>query len=518
MATTPANSTSTDVATPSKEVQALHEDWRIITALMGGTKAMRDAGERYLPRWPNEGEERYRRRLKTSVLFPAMKRTVITLAARPFSKPVTINDKLPELLESYLDDVDLQGRNLDQFGADAMRLALGHGFGGILVDHKRAPVKEGGAPLTKAEEQAAGLRPYMILVLPEQLLGWKYTVENGAHQLTMLRIFEVVQAPDGEFGTKTVEQVRVLEPGKYRLFRRAVELPTGLVGATWVEVESGVTSLKEIPFVPIYGERLGYMCGRAPLMDLAHLNVKHWQSQSDQDHLLHTARVPLLTLTGVEDTPDKPFSLLIGSSGAIKLPLGAEMKYVEHTGKSIEAGKQSLDDLKEEMRQSGAELLVLKPGPTTATEVASDNAVGMCDLQRATIQMQDSLNYAIYFMGKWLGIDLPEDEESVTLFMDFGAAALAETSAQLLLTMSTSGKLSDQTLISEYKRRGILASDVDYEDEQDLLAAQGPPPGADPALDGAPGGARAPSGASRAPGTGNPGAAGGARAPSGADE
>lgn len=473
-----------DVSTPSAEVALMREDWAMSTALLGGTRAMRDAGPTYLPKWPNESDLKYQRRKAVSTLFPAFKRTVVTLAARPFSKPITLNTDIPAPIKPLLDDVDLEGRNLDAFSNDLMQAELSHGYGGIFVDHKRSPRAAGAPPLTIAEERAAGLRPYMIFIRAEQILGWKHTVENGAYRLTQLRIMESVDEDDGEFGTKKVKQVRVLEPGKWRTFRETKEQrPSGGGPAAWVEYESGTTTLAEIPFVPLYGERLGFMCARSPLLELAHLNVKHWQSQSDQDNLMHVARVPILTAIGIDDTPDKPFSLTIGASGAVKVPLGGELKYTEHTGAAIGAGKQSQDDLKEEMRQSGAELLVIKPGPTTATEVASDNAVGMCDLQRLTLTLQDALNYALAFMGQWL--NLPKGG-TVKLFTDFGAATLAEASMQLVVSMGNSGILSKKTVIDEGKRRGILSAEVDYDEEQQLIDAEGPPVGKTDPLTGLP--------------------------------
>jgi hypothetical protein len=56
-----------------------------------------------------------------------------------------------------------------------------------------------------------------------------------------------------------------------------------------------------IPFVPLYGWRRLHV-GISPLRDLAYLNVKHWQSQSDQDTILHVARVPILALIGGDET------------------------------------------------------------------------------------------------------------------------------------------------------------------------------------------------------------------------
>lgn len=470
------------VATPSDEVQAMADDWKLISALMGGTKAMRSAGEAYLPKWPNESAEKWQRRINVTTLFPAFKRTVVTLSSRPFSKPITRSEDIDPSIDEQLNDVNLQGVDLDGFAFDAMVQCMSAGFGGILVDHKRKPDDVGARPMTMAEERAYQMRPYMVLVYPHQILGWKCMMENGEHKLTMLRIMQYVDEDDGEFNVRHVEQILVLEIGRWRTYRKAASAQSSL--QEWALYDSGTSTITdELPFVPLYGERSGFMCGKPPLMELAHLNVKHWQSGSDQDNLLHTARVPLLTLIGVEDSPDKPFTLLIGASGAIKLPLGAELKYVEHTGAAIDSGKTSMDDLAEQMRQSGAELLVLKPAPATATEVASDNAVGMCDLQRVTLNLQAALNKAIELMGKWQGI---ADPGTVKLFIDFAAATLAEATMQMVLTMSNSGIISKKTALSEGKRRAILADDVDYDAEQGLIDAEGPPTGKIDPLTGLP--------------------------------
>ncbi|MCL5460174.1 DUF4055 domain-containing protein, partial [Loigolactobacillus coryniformis] len=67
------------------------------------------------------------------------------------------------------------------------------------------------------------------------------------------------------------------------------------------------------------------------------------------------------------------------------------MKFVEHTGAAIDAGSQDLDKLEERMRQAGAELLVIAPGKVTATQVHTENAVGMSALQRITLGLEDAI-------------------------------------------------------------------------------------------------------------------------------
>ena len=97
-------------------------DWPLIDALMGGTRTMRAAGKAYLPQWPAEDEAPYRSRLATATLFPAYARTVSVLTGKPFSKPVAYGEDIPPRIRDWLEDVDLQGRNLHQRRALAIKI------------------------------------------------------------------------------------------------------------------------------------------------------------------------------------------------------------------------------------------------------------------------------------------------------------------------------------------------------------------------------------------------------------
>lgn len=455
-----------DVSTQSDAVLQMAGDWGLAAALLGGTNAMRAAGEKMLPKWPNEAQAAYDKRLAVATLFPAYQRTIETLTGKPFSKPLTINDDVPADMAEWLTDVDLQGRNLHTFAADMLETSLGYGLGGILVDFQDTTDKDGKALYpTQAAEKAAGLRPYFVQIYPEQILGWRSARINGKQALTQLRIMECVSEEDGEFGERSVHQVRVLSPGAWAIYRKNDK-------QEWVLHAQGVTTIDFVPFVPVYGDRCGFMKSKPPLIEMAHLNVEHWQSASDQQTILHVARVPILTIIGIAD--DDKFKLTVGASTAVKIPTGGDMKFVEHSGAAIEAGAKSLDALEERMRQAGAELLVIQPGKITATQVATENAVGMCALQRTVQDLQDATNAALQMMAIWVG---EPQGGTVTIYNDFGAATLAEASAELLLKTNQAGKLSDETLLNEYQRRGIVSADVDFEEERERIELQGPAQG-----------------------------------------
>jgi hypothetical protein len=428
------------------------EDWALIEAVMGGTKTMRLAGKTYLPQWPAEEKDAYEARLKTATMFPAYERTVSVLTGKPFSKPVALGKDVPARIKEWTEDVDRQGRNLHAFASEVCNGALAYGIAGILVD---CPKNDGAK--TVADEEQAGIRPYFVHIRHDNILGWRSELKDGRHILTQLRLMECVEEPDGQFGVANVLQVRVLEPGKWSTYRKQKN-KDGI--EDWVLHEDGTTSLKVVPFVAIYGKRKEFMVGTAPMLELAYTNVEHWQSKSDQQTILHVARVPMLFAKGLGPTTE-----IVAGTGTFIRTDGehADVKYVEHSGKAIEAGRTSLLDLEDRMRQIGAELLVIKPGNSTTIQVMADNEQGMCDLQRMMESAEDGFDQALDLMAQWVG---ETEGGNVTIYKDFGAATLAEASAELLFKMKADGSLSHETLLNETKRRGILSPDVDVKKEK----------------------------------------------------
>lgn len=447
-----------DVSTQNSEVLGMRSEWELIHTLLGGTRAIRTMGETYMPKWANEESEAYKARIKTATLFPAFSRTIKTLVGKPFSKPITVEPDVPAKILPWLDNIDLEGRNLDVFASDLLESALGKGLCGILVDYPKATNAK-----TLADERAQGLRPYWLHIKPEQILGWRNARVNGVNVLTQLRLMESTCIDDGEFADKKIDQIRVLEPKKWATYRKDDK-------GVWLLHEQGLTTLGYIPFVPIYGNRTGFMTSTPPLVEMAYLNVKHWQSASDQQTILHTARVPILAVIGIYDNED--WNMTVGASAAVKLPINCDMKYIEHTGSSIQAGRDSLHDLEEEMRQAGAELLLLrKQANKTATEVATDNAVGVCALQRISQGLEDAIDQALQVTADWIG---EKTGGHVDIFDDYGAATLADAGAQLVLSAQQSGLISKETAINELKRRGIISSDIDALSESEKVSAESP--------------------------------------------
>lgn len=447
-----------DVRKQSDEAAELNANSALIDALLGGTAGMRAASATYMPRQPNEDEEDWKYRLANAVLYPAFERTVEVLAAKPFSKKVDLGADTPARIADWQDNVDLQGSSLHTFSASICEEAISHGFSGILVDFPKAD-----GIITRADEIAAGVRPYFVHIHPQNVLGWESEVIGGAEEFTQLRLLESYKEKTGPFTQKPACQVRVLYRGSWQTWRKLMA-PTAR--EEWVVHEEG-RSLPRIPFVPVYGKRLGFMRSKPPLMALAEQNSKHWRESSDQDDSVRFARKRMLVLTGI----DQGAPITISSNAAVRLPTGADAKVVQGSAEAVKIGRDELNTLEEQMRQSGAEMMVIRPGKITATQTASEGEGNMCALQRIVNDLDKSIESALQFMADWIG---EPKGGTVTIFKDFGAATLAEASAELLLKVAQAGKMSDESLHGELQRRGIRSPDVDWSEELARIEQQGP--------------------------------------------
>lgn len=385
-----------DISTPNLDYNDMIEAWDINDALMGGTLEMRRQGEAYLPRWPREDKEDYKKRLSVATLLPAYEESIKQNTGRVFAEPTVLSEKTPEKIKDYAENIDMEGSRLDVWAQQFFSLAFQYGLAHALVDYPRTNAEE---IRTKADEQAAGGRPYVTMLNPRQVIGWKSKVVSGKVVLTELRVKEVIVVDGDDFGQIKVEQIRYIMPRKVEIWRRN----KGDGGeSTWTLYDEWETSRDDITLVTLYTKKTGFMRGSPPLLNLALLNIKHWQSQSEQDNILHVVRVPLLSVFGLEDDQE----LVIGSSSATKFSDRAKqgMEYTEHTGAAIESGKTSLDDLENQMRQAGAKLLraentSTKSDDQTHEEHMQENS----PLYTMASSLEDALDNILQIMAEWIG-------------------------------------------------------------------------------------------------------------------
>jgi len=427
----------TKVNDPNTAWYAQEPHWVLIEDLISGTYGMRKKHRRYLPQEPRELDDSYDNRLARSVCPPYYQRLERMLAGMLTRKPVRLND-VTDTIREQLFDVDLQGNDLNTWTYETARKMIRYGHVGILVD---AP-SDGG-------------RPYWVSYTPREILGFRTEIKDGSTQLTQLRLLESVIVPsdDSEYGEEQVEQIRVLKPGEYQIHRRDKK-------GDFRIIDEGTTSLQEIPFAVAFSNRYNMMESRPPLEDIAELNLKAYQVQSDLDNQLHISAVPMLAFFGF---PSSAEEVSAGPGEALAFPAEGRAEYIEPDGKSYDAQFKRLEQIASQINELGlSAVLGQKLSAETAEAKRIDRSQGDSTMMVIAQNMQDAIDNCLQFHAQFLG---ESQAGSSYINRDFLGSRLEPQEIQALLQLYTAGTITQETLLTQLAEGEILGDDFDIEEE-----------------------------------------------------
>ena len=435
----------TQVNDPSTAWVNQEPHWGLIEHLLGGTYKIRKGHRKFLPQEPRELDEAYDNRLQRSVLAPYYVRLERMLAGMLTRKPVRLDDVTDQIREQLF-DVDLQGNDLQSWLYSTARLCIRYGHVGVLVD---------------APKSGDNGRPYWISYSPRDILGFRTELSNGAQKLSQLRLSEKIVVPDGLYGEKQVEQVRVLTPGAFEIFQKDQK-------GDFRVVDEGTTSLSKIPFSVAYSNRVGVLESFPPLADIAELNLQHYQVQSDLGNQLHISAVPMLALFGF---PAAAEEISAGPGEALALPEGASANYIEPAGNSYDAQFRRLDQIVSQINDLGlAAVMGAKLAAETAESKRIDRSQGDSTMMVLAQQMQDMIDNCLRFHADYL----QESQAGSSLVnRDFMGARLEPQEIQALLQLYTAGTVTQETLLLQLEAGEVLGDDFDVEAELEATQAGG---------------------------------------------
>lgn len=427
----------TNVNDPNTAWYAQEPHWVLIEDLISGTYGMRRKHRRYLPQEPRELDDAYDNRLARSVCPPFYQRLERMLAGMLTRKPVRLND-VTDTIREQLFDVDLQGNDLNTWTFETARKMIRYGHIGILVD----------AP-------ANGGRPYWVSYTPRDILGFRTETVDGATKLSQLRLRETIIKPseDSEYGEEQVEQIRLLTPGQYQIHQRDKK-------GDFRIVDEGTTSLQEIPFAVAYSNRFNTLESRPPLEDIAELNLKAYQVQSDLDNQLHISAVPMLAFYGF---PSSAEEVSAGPGEALAFPAEGRAEYIEPDGKSYDAQFKRLDQIASQINELGlSAVLGQKLSAETAEAKRIDRSQGDSTMMVIAQNMQDAIDNCLQFHAQFLG---ESQAGSSMINRDFLGSRLEPQEIQALLQLYTAGTITQETLLHQLAEGEILGDDFDIEEE-----------------------------------------------------
>ncbi len=387
--------------------------WEIMKAVTSGTEYLRQNSETFLPLEPREDYSAYLARVNRAVFSPYTQRLIRAAAGLILRKPISVEGD-PYWTEVFNKNVDGCGSDIDEYARRLATCALTYGHSHTLVDFP-APTNA----RNLAEERAQNRRPYWIEVDPTNIYGWRLDRESNYGKLTQIRIGEKAVVADGEFGEKVYDQIRVIEPGRYRVYRQeqqkqemqgAFPYPNSFnqsdANAGFELVEQGPYSLEDIPIVTIYANKVETMVSRPPLLDIAYLNLAHFQRQADLIHSLHIASQPMLVLEGWDDqTKDMAISV----NYAMATQPGNKVYYVEPASSAFEAQSAEIQELQQQMGMLGLSTL---GGQKFVAESADARRLDRIEtnsmLAIISMDIESGLQKAYEIAANYLGIEPPK--------------------------------------------------------------------------------------------------------------
>lgn len=501
--------------------------WKMMRDCLAGSRAIKAAGELYLPRLfeqPDPGYADYKLR---AMWYGATSRT-----AEGFQGMLTRKDPVVTApgAEALVEDCDLQGNPFSAHAESVLWELIQVARCGTLVDYST---------------EAA--RPYVTTYKAEEIINWRAERIGGKMVCTLVVLFELAtdyQAVTGdavtdEYSTKVYEQWRevrlVNAPAQsddatvvtsapvtsvvQKVWRRQLANGTkasrkansqpadkgtnGFVLISTTTLTRRGEALTEVPFVMHGMEANRYRISKPILLDCAELNIGDYRNSADEENAIHIAGLPTPWAAGFVD--DTNTTLALGTSKAwVTTDPTAQCGFLEYTG----AGVQSIQAAKSEKRQAMAALgaRVLDSNPSKAAE--STDTVKLRQTGESNVltdlacSAEQSLSDVLRWLVWWNGTVAKREDLQKTVFVainkDLLGSKLDSATMTALFAGFQANSISFDTLFWNMQQGNMYPDGTTSEKEKTAIQ-QNPPPPALPAPGGNP-----------EPGAKPPGNAGGA--------
>ena len=452
-----------DPTKKSADAEAMAGYLQAVDDVVNGIDAMRENFKNYVPQFPRERKARYDLRKQLSKMTNVFRDVLEGLASKPFSREVQV--KAPAgSVSDLIEDIDGRGNHLNVFSGAAFFQAIADSITWIRVDYPAGQTFQ-----NRAEERAAGVRPYWVHVNHADILEIQSERQGGGEKITYMRMHE--------------SQGVILELTESNWKRWEKD-----VNGEWKEGKSGLITIGIVPMVPIItGRRKGKLWQfYPPMRDALDAQIDLFQQQSALKFAETMTCFPILSANGVKPATDengKPIDLDIGPDAVLYAPPNAEGQHgswerVEPSTASLQHLAKGIDSQIQEIRELGRQPLTAQSGNLTRISAATAASKGNSAVQQWAGGLKDALENALTITNLWLN---DQTEPEVDVFTEFRATDEDGNTLQHLREMRKGGDLSRRTLWKESQRLGELSENFDPEEEEEMLLEE--LPGGDPRLD-----------------------------------
>lgn len=473
------------------DIAAMGEYWSDVDDILKGVKAM--ANERHLPRLPHETVDEYKLRASVVKMTNVFDDIVDGLVSRPFGEDVTFtttdtDGEPPESVEAWSENIDGAGSNLTQYSERVFRSGVARSVAFIMVDSPKIAAEI----RTRADEIAAGIRPYWTTIHPSNMCALRSTMINSVEVNTYARYVEpTVPQRVREFVRNSDGTIEYF----VWVMRDAVAKPKE--GEEYELEDHGKFGIDVIPIVVFAtGERQGRTQEYRPaLKKIVELQIDLFQDESGLKWIKRLAAYPMLAGNGItppKDDEGKPKPMLTGPNRTLYSPPdgngnSGSWQWIEPSTANMTFISNEIKNTIASMRELGNQPLTPTNDSQTRVQATQTASKSNAPIKRWVGALRDALENAAVIACKFAGITPEQYDPTVFVFDDF-AITDRDDENDTLSADRENGDLSQVTLWEERKRRGVYGPDFTAERETARLLAEStgrdrelddPPPPAD---------------------------------------
>jgi hypothetical protein len=433
--------------------------WQRIRDVLAGEDAVKEAGERYLPRLKGQSYEDYAAYQARGTFHDATSRTVHGLVGAIFRKAPTVDG--PESHAELLEDVTSTGVPAAAFAKTVVREVIALGRYGVLVD----------APVT-------GGRAYAVGYAAESIVNWREETVAGRPTLSLVVLRETMLRPKAEdlFVADPIERYRVLRlvPGEGAqarpVYTQAVYQRGGIKrGDRGLVLAEGPfaprrrgRTLDFIPFQFFAPSELDSAVQKSVIYGLVNANLAHFVTTVDLKHGAHFTALPTPVIAG-NLNGGEPTELQIGSGVVWQLEEGARWGMLEFSGAGLGALRQIREDEKRDMAVLGARLLedqkaAVEAAATVMLRHRGENSL----LASISDTVGRGLSRVLGWLVWWSGG--PEAAVRVALSKDFFEKAMTPAEMVKLIEGWQLGGYGPRVVFENLREGERLPDDMSFEE------------------------------------------------------
>ena len=435
--------------------------WQIVRDCVKGSRAVKKAKQTYLPK-PNpddisrENDLRYDDYIKRANFVGFTGSTKEGMLGMVFRKDMEI--ELPAALEYLKINATGAGLSLQQLTQDIIGDSLETGRYGLLADYPKAD--EG---LTQSQVNSLKLQASIKPYTAENIKNWRTTTIGGVTMLSMVVLCEPTEVIniDG-FGSeiKDYHRVLLLEGGVY--IQRLYNDEDVQVGEDITPRKSDGSTWKEIPFVFVGSQNNDCTTDKAPLYDIAEINIAHYRNSADFEESCYMVGQPTLVITGLQQgwvDENMKKGVIIGSRKAILGNEGSSAALLQANENQLPAS--GMEAKEKQMIKIGARIIQDSSGVETA-EAAKIRFAG----QNSKLGMiVNNVESGLLTVLSWVGEFMGDVSESVIMInREFYLATIdPQLLAQQILLLDRQ-VFAKADLRTNLRKAGMIAEDRTDED------------------------------------------------------